>query len=133
MMNRLKLLLPIVILHAIPMAVIWGVTLSMNLFPRPRDYLMVAYAAGGFLTSIYSLIWLVWNPKVNVRNYWLLNIGAWLFYSVVITVALYVWGGKMIAPDLGFLFGGMLALLWLPVSYVFWFRKGRKKIDGAWG
>lgn len=131
MKNRLKLLLPIFILHAIPMAVIWGVTLSMNLFARPSDYLMVAYAAGGFLTSIYSLIWFYWNPKVNVRNYWLLNIGAWLFYSVVITVALYKGGGKMIAPDLGFLFGGMFTLLWLPVSYVFWFRKERETVNGA--
>ncbi|WP_159068631.1 hypothetical protein [Neisseria wadsworthii] len=131
MMNRLKLLLPIFILHVIPIAVVWGVAKFMNLFRSPGDYLMVAYASGGFLTSIYSLIWLVWNPKVNVRNYWLLNIGAWLFYSVVVTIGLYVFG-DMVAPDLGFLFGSTFALLWLPVSYVFWLRKGHKKIDGAW-
>ncbi|MDO4640388.1 MAG: hypothetical protein Q4A84_01615 [Neisseria sp.] len=129
MNNRLKLLLPIFILHLLPMAAIWSVALSMDLFPHPSDYLKVSYLAGGLLTTLYSLIWLVWNPRVVVRNYWLLNIGALLFYGLAATVGLFY--GGIPAPDLGFLFGGVMLVLWLPVSYLFWYRSAARRRDVA--
>lgn len=121
-MRRTQLLLPIFLLVVIPVAVVAGVMMSMNLFPVLHVYFLIAYAVAGLLTTVYSLVWLWWNPDVDVRNYWLLNIGAFVFYGLAYTAGLYK-GGQMVAPDLGFLFAGCMMVLWLPVTYLFWFRK----------
>lgn len=121
MNERVKLLLPILILHLLPMGVIWYLAASIDLFPTAVGYLKLSYLSGGLLTTICCLVWLVWNPPATVRNYWLLNIGAFLFYSLAATAGLFYSG--IPAPDVGFLFGGVMWALWLPVSYLFWYRR----------
>lgn len=121
-MNRSKLAVPIFLLIWLPVILAGGVMMSMKLFSSLYVYAVAAYAAAGLLTTVYGVVWFLWNPEVNVRNYWLLNGGAWLFYGIAHTAGLYA-AGKMVAPDLGFLFASGMMVFWLPVTYFFWFRR----------
>lgn len=132
MTTRVKLLLPIAVLHGLPMAAVWIVFQTMNLFNTPYHYMVLSYlASGGLLTTMCSFVWLLWNPKPTVRSFWQLNIGVWLFCLIMIFVGLYL-AGKMVAYDLALLFASMLSGYWILVTYLLWFLPRERQTDGAW-